>query len=327
METIEREPSEKLAFLGSPGVLDGRPECIETHMSWVFLTADRAYKLKKPVRLPYLDHSTLARRRRSCEEELRLGRRLAPDVYLRVVPLVRSAGGLALDGEGEVVDWVVEMRRLPDERMLPAMIARGAATAEHADAIGDLLTRFYRSAPRAPWDGEAYRRRVRDTIVGMSDELVQRDVPRPQVEGVAAPVLAALDAAAVAFAARVDAGRVIDAHGDLRPEHVCLEDPPVIIDPLEFDAELRMMDALSELAFFSLECERLDAGWFGARVSRRYAERTDDPMPPTLVAIYRGYHALTRAVLALRHLDDHPDAERRWRDRADDYLRRAAPTT
>jgi aminoglycoside phosphotransferase family enzyme len=331
MEISEREHSEKLAFLGTPGVLDGISERIETHMSWVFLTTDRAFKLKKPIRLPHLDHTTVEQRRQSCEEELRLGRRLAPDVYLRVLPVVRTAAGLALGGDGQVVDWVVEMRRLPAERMLPAMLARGAATVVHADAIGELLSTFYRGAPRAPWVAEAYRARVRATILSMSDELVRRGAPRYQLAPIASALVATLEAHATELEARVAAGRVVDAHGDLRPEHVCLEAPPVIIDPLELSAELRMMDTHAELAFLSLECERLDAGWFGARVIQRYVAQADDPVPVSLVAVYRGAHALTRAVLALRHLDDAPRADpalvRRWRERAADYLRRITPAS
>jgi aminoglycoside phosphotransferase family enzyme len=314
----------KLAFLRSPGTLDHVVECIETHMAWVFLTERRAWKLKKPVRLPYLDHSTVERRRHSCLEEVRLGRRLAATVYLHVVPLVAAASGLAIDGDGEIVDWLVVMRRLPAERMLPRMLSRGAATFGDADAIGDLLAGFYRDAARAPWDGADYRHRLRKTIAASAGELIARGASRSWIEAIERAQFAVIEHEARALEARIAGGRVVDAHGDLRPEHVCLEAPPVVIDPLEFDDELRMLDAASELAFFALECERLGATWFGDRVIARYAVRSGDRVPAPVAALYRGQHALTRALIALRHIDDAPpDAQPRWRKKAGEYLAQA----
>jgi aminoglycoside phosphotransferase family enzyme len=318
------ETAEKLAFLRSLAAFDHVVECVETHMSWVFLTERRAFKLKKPVRMPYLDHSTLERRRRSCENELRLGRRLAASVYEEVAPIVASPRGLAIGGDGEIVDWLVVMRRLPADRMLPAMLARGAATSADADAIGELLAGFYRASQPAAWSAEAYRRRLRDEAAAVAGELVARGASEARVGRIAQAQLDAIEREAGALDARIAAGRVIEAHGDLRPEHVCLEVPPVIIDPLEFNDDLRTLDAASELAFFALECERLRAAWFGERVIERCAGRAGDRVPPPLAALYRSLHALTRALLALRHLDDAPPATHaRWRAKADDYLGRA----
>jgi aminoglycoside phosphotransferase family enzyme len=316
----------KLAFLRASSAFDGVIEVIETHMSWVFLTELHAFKLKKPVHLPYVDYRTIERRRRSCDNELRLGRRLASNVYDAVVPLVATAGGFAFGGAGEIVDWLVVMRRLPRDRMLPEMLARGAATVIDADALGDLLGGFYREAPRASWDGAEYRRRLRELVVAVAGELVERGASRDTVGRIVRHQLAGIDREAGALDARVAEGRVVDAHGDLRPEHVCLETPPVVIDPLEFDDDLRTLDAASELAFFALECERIDATWFADRVVARYAERSGDRVAASLVGLYRGQHALTRALIALRRLDDaEPDGRPRWRRKADDYLARADP--
>ncbi len=321
---MRTELAAKLAFLRASHAFDGVVEVIETHMSWVFLTGSRAFKLKKPVHLPYIDYRTMERRRESCENELRLGRRLAPNVYDAVVPLVDTGRGLEIGGAGEVIDWVVVMRRLPEDQMLPQMLARGEVTPAHADTLGDLLSAFYRDAVRAPWDGAHYRRRLRELIGGTSNELIERGARRDIVGAIAAEALAAIDRETAALDARIAEGRVVEAHGDLRPEHVCLEDPPVVIDPLEFDDDLRRLDAASELAFFALECERLDAAWFGERVFARYVHRTGDHVPGTLLRLYRAHHALTRAVIALRHVDDVEPADRgKWRAKADDYLARA----
>jgi len=314
----------RVAFLrGRAGV---RPyiEAIETHLSWVFLTETRALKLKKPVQLPYLDYSTVELRRACCVRELRLGRRLAASVYIHVVPMVWGPQGIAIGGPGEIVDWVLVMRRLPEERMLPEMLARGAATLAHADALGARLAAFYAAAPRATWAPGTYPEHVRSTILEAAGELAARGASRVRLGAIVVEALDAIDHHGDALVARARAGRVVEAHGDLRPEHVCLETPPVVIDPLEFDDDLRTLDAASELTFFSLECERLGARWFGSRVVARYAALAGDHVEPGLLAIYRAQHALTRALIALRHLDDAPpERSEHWRTVADDYLERA----
>jgi aminoglycoside phosphotransferase family enzyme len=282
------------------------PELVETHMSWVYLTPRHAYKVKKPLQLAYVDNRTAPRRKASCEKELRLGARLAPGVYEQLRAVVRG---------GEIVDWLVVMRRLPADRMLPAMLAHGDATLDHADALADVLAEFYTHAPRTAETGDGYVARLRELVRLDGVELAVRGGP-----GLAARVLRAIDREAAALAARV--GRVVDGHGDLRPEHVCLE-PPLVIDPLELD-DLRMIDAASELAYFALECERLDASWFGQRVFARYCHRTGDSIAPAVLAIYRAQHALARALIALRHMDDGPSDPARWRTRAADYLARAS---
>jgi aminoglycoside phosphotransferase family enzyme len=286
-------------------------DVVETHMSWVLLTDRHAFKLKKPVQLPYVDYRTLDLRRQSCERELRLGRRLAPDVYDAVLPVVQR---------GEIVDWLLAMRRLPHERMLPQMLARGAARPAHARALGDLLADFYRGALRAAWDGPEYRRRLSGLVTADGRELVMRGAA---IEPLVGDVLAAIEREAAALDTRVAEGRIVDAHGDLRPEHVCFEARPLVIDPLEPD-ELRQLDAASELAFFSLECERLGARWFGDRVLARYRERSGDRPPAPLLALYRVQHALARALIALRHLDDTADPSF-WRARCVEYLALVTP--
>ena len=118
----------------------------ETHMSWVFLVGDRVYKLKKPVRFPYLDFSTLARREAACRAEFSLNRRLAPDVYIAVIPLITSSLGLLLGGEGRIVDWLVVMRRLDDRWALEQVVREHRLEASQLNRLISTLVRFYRRA-------------------------------------------------------------------------------------------------------------------------------------------------------------------------------------
>jgi aminoglycoside phosphotransferase family enzyme len=303
-----------------------RVDGIETHMSWVFLTETRVYKLKKPVRTRFLDYGTLAARRRCCLAEVQLNRRLAARVYLGVVGLMRAPDGtLRIGGEGTVVDWLVEMQRLPADRMLDVQIRRGTIDAGVLRRAAEALATFYRGAEPAGWSADEYHRRLQATVLHTRDELrrPRYRLPAGSIDAVAEAQLAMLTRHSSLLAAR--AGRVVDAHGDLRPEHVCLVPEPVIIDCLEFDRDLRLLDPLSELAFLRLECERLGAPAVGAAFLDVYAEVTGDRAAPELMAFYRGHHAGLRAMIAAWHLDDSAiDAHEKWRARARHYLQLAA---
>jgi aminoglycoside phosphotransferase family enzyme len=317
----------KLEFLRRPQNYPDRParvETIETHMSWVFLTERFAYKLKKPVRLAFLDFSTLAARKHACDESLRLNARLAGDVYVGVVALRRRADGeLSLDGDGEPVEWLEKMRRLPAERMLDRAIAAGTVDAEHVRRFSRVLAAFYRARACEPISPEVYRARLSENIEDDHAALIEPawQLPRARLIALRDAQRHALERHAAAFDARVEQGHVVEGHGDLRPEHVCLIDPPVIIDCLEFNASLRILDAADELAYLALECEHLGAPWIGPLVFDIYSTETGDRPPPEIVAFYKAHRAVLRAKLAVWHLRDHPPATHaRWLQRTRDYL-------
>lgn len=301
-------------------------EAMETHMSWVFLTETRAYKIKKPVRTEFLDYSTLEARRRCCLAEVQLNRRLASTVYLGIVGLMRAPDDTwQVGGEGEVVDWLVEMQRLPAERMLDVQIRRGEVDAVAVRRAAEALAAFYGRAEPAGWSALEYHRRLEAAVQHSRGELhrLQYHLPEDSIDAVASAQLAMLARHRSLFAAR--AVRVVDAHGDLRPEHVCLTAAPVFIDCLEFDRELRMRDPLSEIAFLGLECERLGAPAVGATFLDTYTEVTGDRGAPALMAFYRSHHACLRAMIAAWHVDDGAiDDHAKWRRRAGEYLQLAA---
>lgn len=325
---IDREVAEKLRFLSDPESYgDERPatvERIETHMSWVFLTERFARKLKKPVRFPFLDLSTLAARERLCRMELRLNRRLAEEVYLGAVPLVRRADGrLQLGGEGRVVDWLVEMKRLPRERMLDCRLEAGPVGMAELLPVVRRLARFFSTAERADRDFETHwgllaRELVLDLAAlaqpaaGIADVTVRR---------VFSGLFAALARHRTALAARLAAGRVIDAHGDLRPEHVFLGPPPAVIDCLEFSKELRVRDTADEMAFLALECERLGRPETGELLLALYERETGDRPGAQLYALFKALRAAQRARLAVWHAADPGNRPKAyWLARAATYL-------
>lgn len=297
-------------------------------MSWVFLTDRHAFKLKKPVRYEFLDYSTLEARQRACEDEIRLNRRLADNVYMGVVPLLVTGGGeLRLGGDGEVVDWLVKMRRLPEKLMLDEAIAARTATQANARAVGEVLGVFYRAAQKVGITGAEYRARLRAEIRSSGRELVRPEyrLPAGMVEAVVAGQLQTLAREPALFDARVEAGMIVEGHGDLRPEHVCLEQPPVIIDCLEFNRSLRIVDVASELSFLWLECERLGSPGIGRTIFETCCDVTGDRPPPRVIDFYRDWHACVRAKVAVWHLRDHEiNHPEKWMEKARHYIHHAA---
>jgi aminoglycoside phosphotransferase family enzyme len=298
-----------------------RIQTIETHMSWVFLTDSLVYKLKKPVRTPVLDYTTVEARRRSCEAEFEVNRPLAESVYLGVVPLVASDDGLRVDAVGEPIDWLVKMRRLPDDLLLDRSVALDQVRPPAIDLVADKLTQFYATTEAAPFEASEYRSRI---VADIESKCASLESPhyamrRTEIHQAVAVLHNWLDEHADLLEAR--ASSVVDAHGDLRPEHICLEPDPVIIDRLEFDRSLRLLDPVSELSFLALECRRLGANWIGRRLLANYLGKSPGEASSQLISFYEGYHAVVRAAVALWHLDDPSrDDAARWRRRARWYL-------
>jgi aminoglycoside phosphotransferase family enzyme len=304
-----------------------RIETIETHMSWVFLTDLHAYKLKKPVRYEFLDFSTIAARRHDCEEEVRLNRRLAPDVYLDVVPLTALPdGGMRIGGEGVAVDWLVKMRRLLADRTLQEAIRSGTWTEDGVRRVAALLSHFYVGARRIEVGFAEYRERFARDIRGNLAELemLAHRLPAEQVQRVHAAQLDFLERRKDLFDTRVRERRIVEAHGDLRPEHVHLGPEPLITDCLEFNLQFRTLDPADELAFLAMECDRLGAPSIALLLFETYQEIASDRPPETLVQFYKGVRACLRAKLALWHLREPVVREpQKWRALAADYLRLA----
>ena len=300
--------------------------CVETHMSWVFLTPQYAYKLKKPVRSHFLDFSTLAAREHYCREELRLNRRLAPSAYLEVLPLRRSEGRLQLDGNvGEIVDYLIKMNRLPTAKMLDRVLAEHTLRRGDLRAVMATLTKFYRHAEKAPMTPAQYRARLTAAIDDNRAQLCAPHYNLPQAQ-IARITAMQLDYVATSDELAARATHVVDAHGDLRPEHIYLGEPdlgePVqIIDCLEFQSELRKLDPVDELSFLALECARLGAPQVGNALLRMYRVLSRDRVLPMLIAFYQSHRALVRAALAIWHLDDTTVRDReRWYNRALTYI-------
>jgi uncharacterized protein len=288
-----------------------RVELIETHISWVLLAGDRVYKIKKPVNLGFLDFTTLALRRRFCQDEVRLNRRLASDIYLGVVEIKGSAGAPRFEGRGRTLEVAVVMRRLPAERMLDRLVRENAAPPALLDGIGRTVAQFHAAADTGGEIDElggieTIRRNWEENFTqtdAVGPELLSDDTRRRVREYVAT----FLEREAARFAARVAAGRSRDCHGDLQAQHVCCVEPVQIFDCIEFNHRFRFGDVTGEIAFLAMDLERLGRPDLAIRFLNAYLEENGDYEAVPLLDFYRAYRAWVRAKVTAFQVADHPE--------------------
>ena len=303
-------------FMSRPSTYPDRPrsvEVTETHISWVFLTERFAFKLKKPVKFEFVDFSTPALRRQACLDELRLNRRLAPNVYLDVLRVSEDRdGSFRLGGEGREIDWVVHMRRLPAARAFDHVLLANQLAAKDAKRVAELLAEFYAGLAPQSVQPDDYRqaldRHIRANQASLLEMLPEEKL---RLRRIHSAQLRYLYVNRPVFDDRVRAGRIVDGHGDLRPEHIYLECPPAIIDCIEFSEELRRVDTADELSFLAMECERIGHGDVGELVLSTYEQVGGDEIPQTFSAFYRCYRACVRAKVSLLQGRQQSDDRRR----------------
>ncbi len=320
----------KVQALSSPDVYSDTTrevEAVETHFAWVFLTDRFAYKLKKPIRADRLDLTTLELRHQVCREEVRLNLRLAPSVYLGVVPLrCDTAGAIKLNSAGAVIDWLVKMNRLPSEWMLDRAMENGTVTQSSIDSIARLVAEFHARQAPIEFSEQEYRKLIRQHIDDNRAELLAPDLhlQATTIERLHAAQLSALSVVNSELGARAARRLIIEAHGDLRPEHIYLGTPPCVIDALEFSKELRTLDPAEELAFLAVECAHAGHEEIGAAFLQSYRMFSTDTFSTQLFDFYRSHRAATRAKIVAWHLRDlHFQSRQPWTKIAQRYLERA----
>jgi aminoglycoside phosphotransferase family enzyme/predicted kinase len=275
----------------------------ETHISWVVLAGERAFKVKKPVVLPFLDYGTPARRRAMSHAEVELNRRLAPDLYRGVRSLVPDASGaLRVSDEDDptAVDYAVEMRRYAEDATLAARLAAGTAGRVEVAALGERLARFHAEAPavRPDHGAEAVKRALDDTFATLR-ALVSGSDARAAVARAERFAAATLTAAWQELDDRAARGRVRDGHGDLRLEHVLLERTVEVVDCVEFDPALRQIDVAADLAFLVMELHEIGRPELARVLVGAYRAAGGDPGNDALLAFFAAYRAQVRAKVAL----------------------------
>jgi aminoglycoside phosphotransferase family enzyme/predicted kinase len=289
-------------------------DCIETHISWVFLGNDQVLKIKKPVRFPFLDFSSEALRRRACEAEVALNRRLSPDVYLGVIAL--NMQGKVCRDEAEAVDHAVLMRRLPDEQRFDVMLSHGQLMNAHVERLAERIARFHADAEQdraedGPGCIVTLRAHVRENLDALAGQLASA-LGKDEASRLVQIHLQTLDDLAPLLTDRLRQGYVRDGHGDLRLDHVYIDESDTIrvLDCVEFDRAFRVADVCADVAFFAMSLQDAGHPELAERFLARYTRDAGDHTLYRLVDFYMAYWALVRAKVTLARSLQTTGAER-----------------
>jgi len=289
-----------------------RIEVIETHISWLLLTGDYAYKIKKPVNFGFLDFTTLEQRRYCCEEELRLNQRLAPDIYQAVVPISGSTDAPRLGDDSAPIEYAVRMRQFESGRRLDQLLERHQFQAKWIDVLAAQIAEFHKRipfvSPDSPW-GEP------DTIAGAVFDNY-RHIDRTLLEAADLELLDRLeaqtrerfDALRDTMVARKRTGRVRECHGDLHLGNVTLYHNQLrLFDCIEFNLQFRWIDTICDLAFLLMDLEANGQFRWANRCLNLYLELSGDYEGLVLLNFYKAYRSMVRAKVAM--LGDRPDVK------------------
>lgn len=281
----------------------GGAERIETHISSLLLTSDRVYKFKKPLDLGFLDFSTLEKRRKGCEDELRLNRRTAPDLYLSVVGVHGTPTEPDFDGDGPVLDYAVQMRRFDEAFRLDHMLKDGRLLTTHVDELADCVAGFHARVEKASGDQGCLQKVIGPMRANFMELLSRGDAEqREHLARLGAWTERSFEALSELIDARRDNGFVRECHGDLHLGNIALVGGRITpFDCLEFNADLRWIDVISDLAFLTMDLQDRGAFAFSYRVLDRYLSATGDYGGLALLRFYQMYRAMVRAkVCAIR---------------------------
>ncbi|MEW6722505.1 MAG: phosphotransferase [Candidatus Micrarchaeota archaeon] len=293
----------------------GRFELRETHISWLLLGKDEVFKIKKPLKFSFLDFSTPERRRFFCGEEVRLNRRLSPDVYLGVSDVCSGSGGHAFDNGGEAVDAAVRMKRLDESSKMDSLLARGAVGEAEVREIARIVASFHKNA-EVP-GGEFNSPKM---IGGQIADLGSQRGAIENASGFGEWVDRILSKSAlfikkndVLLKKRMREGMVRDCHGDLHSGNIFMQDGIKIIDCIEFSSEFRCIDVASDAAFLAMDLDFAGREDLAEAFVDRYVRETGDGELETLLPFYKCYRANVRAKIAAIEWSQNPSNEVRMR--------------
>jgi aminoglycoside phosphotransferase family enzyme len=283
-------------------------DLVQTSISYVFLADDFVYKIKKPVDFGFLDFTTLEKRRFYCQKEIELNRRLCPDAYLGVLPVTSDNGHISIDGKGEVEEYAVKMRLLPQEAMMDALLPVNRVTAEMLARVAVKLAEFHRKAETG---GDVTKFGGIDTVIQNIEEnstqtqkyigtIVSADIYRRIKEYNEHFI----ETNRALFDKRVADGRIRDCHGDLHAAHICFTNGICIYDCIEFNDRFRYCDVASEVAFLAMDLDHYGQPDLSAGFINAYVEESGDEELKLLLDFYKSYRAYVRAKVACFQYDD-----------------------
>ena len=283
-------------------------ELMQTQMSFVFLAGDYVYKVKKPVNLGYLDYTSLAKRRFYCQREVELNRRLCPDAYLGVLPIVKGEGRISLGGQGEAVEYAVKMRRLPREAMMDVLLAGDKITPLMLTDVAKKLAEFHRKAETnkniSAFGDLATIIQNTEENFSQTEQYIGRTISHEPYQHIRTYTSHFIDEKAALFHGRIDEGRIRDCHGDLHTAHICFGDDICIYDCIEFNDRFRYCDVASEVAFLAMDLDHYGRNDLSDAFVNAYVDLSRDEALKILLNFYKCYRAYVRGKVEGFKLDD-----------------------
>ena len=283
-------------------------ELVQTQMSFIFLTGEYVYKIKKPVNLGYLDYTTLEKRHFFCSQELKLNRRLCPDAYLAVVPIVEEEGGLHIEGRGKVIEYAVKMKQLPQDRMMDVLLPQGRVTIEMVSRVAEKLVDFHKKAETSE-DIAAFGkldvvRQNTDENFAQTEKYIGTSITSEEYQQIKNYTNDFIVRYASLLDRRVKEERIKDCHGDLHAAHVCFTDDICIYDCIEFNDRFRYSDVASEIAFLAMDLDHYQQADLSRHLVNTYVGLSHDEELLTLLNFYKCYRAYVRGKVESFKLDD-----------------------
>jgi aminoglycoside phosphotransferase family enzyme len=281
---------------------------IETHISLLFLTGNHVYKVKKPVDFGFLDFTSLEKRRYFCEQEVILNRRLSPDIYLGVVKITRDRERLSLEGRGEVEEYAVKMKQIPEQRLMDKLLEKGQVNQGMMEALSEKLVRFYSSADTSETIKSFGRpERVRqdtDENFEQTQKYVDVVIPKRNFEEIRRNTNKFFRTQEKLFLRRIASDRIRDCHGDLRLEHIFWGKEISIFDCIEFNERFRYTDVAADMAFLAMDLDYHGREDLSEHLIQAYIEKSGDQGLLFMLNFYKCYRAYVRGKVESFRLDD-----------------------
>lgn len=282
-------------------------ELKQTHISFVFLTGNFVYKVKKAVDFGFLDFSTLEKRRFFCEKELELNRRLCGDMYLEVVPVNRS-DSIKINGEGEIVEYAVKMKRIPEEKIMTRLLEEGKVDRKLVDRMARIIAEFHLKAKTSKRISEfgslpMIEKNWRENFE-QSEEFIGETIPKESYQLICTRIGEFMKGNAAFFAKRVAEKRIRECHGDIHSGNIFVADRIYIFDAIEFNERFRFCDVASDIAFLAMDLDFKDRSDLSKFFVERYINYSGDRELEKLLSFYKCYRAYVRGKVVSFKLKD-----------------------
>jgi len=305
------ELPEMVQALLDPGIYpdaSSKVELMQTQMSFVFLTGDYVYKVKKPVDLGYLDYTTLEKRRFYCDREVELNRRLCPDAYLGTVAITQEKDKFSIDGKGEVIEYAVKMLYLPQDAMLNVLLIREKVSTEMIDGVAQKMADFHQKAETNAvisdfGDLESIITNTEENFI-QTVRYIGNTIPQKSYRQIKDYTNVFIENNVSLFYERIADGKIRDCHGDLHAAHVCFADSIYIYDCIEFNDRFRYCDVASEIAFLAMDLDNYGRPELSRSFVNAYVNFSGDRDLPQLLNFYKCYRAYVRGKVESFKLDD-----------------------